>query len=56
MLGISHGIFIIILIILFLIASFIMLLSKMGFLTRIKFKQISLPSSTIIYRKYTGSY
>jgi hypothetical protein len=33
-----------------------MLLSKMGYLTRIKFKQTILPNSTILYRKYKGNY
>jgi hypothetical protein len=51
-LGISHGVFVIILIIIFLIASFIVLLSKLGFLTKIKFNQGILPGSTIVYRKY----
>lgn len=56
MLGISHGYFIIIVIVLFLIASLIMLLSKLGFLTRITFKQVVLPASTIIYAHYMDRY
>lgn len=56
MLGISHGVFMIILIILFLISSFIMLLYKMGFLTRIKFKQVMLKQSKIVYAHFQDNY
>lgn len=56
MLGISHPAFIIILIVLFLVLSFVVLLWKMGLLTTISFKQVSLPQSNIIYTKYKGNY
>lgn len=56
LLGIEHKHFIIILIVLFLIASLVMLLSKLGFLTRITFKQVLLPGSTIVYTKYKARY
>lgn len=56
MLGISHPVFIIILIVLFLILSFVVLLWKMGLLSKIKFKQVTLPQSNIIYTKYKGNY
>lgn len=33
-----------------------MLLSKLGFLTKIAFKQVVLPGSTIVYTKYKARY
>ena len=56
MLGLTHGQFIIFLIVLFLILSFFMLLKKMGFLTTIKFKYMTLPKTKFVYQKYEGNY
>lgn len=56
MLGISHAVFMIILIILFLISSFFVMLWKMGIFTKIKFKQTTFPKSEVIYAKFEGKY
>lgn len=42
-LGISHGVFVIIVLIVFLIASFVVFLKKLGFLNRITFKYCIFP-------------
>lgn len=55
-LGLSNSQFIIGLIVLFLVVSFIMMLKNLGFLNRIVFKQMTLPKSKFLYKKYTGSY
>ena len=54
--GISHFQFIIILIVAFLLLSFILLMYKLGFLTKIKFKQYTLPKTTVLFTHYEGSY
>lgn len=55
-LGISHGVFVIIVIIIFLIASFIVFLNKLGFLNRITFKYCIFPESNVLYAKFSGKY
>jgi hypothetical protein len=55
-LEISHVAFIILLIVIFLITSFIVMLWKLGLLTKIEFKNVTFPKSNIIYTKYNGRY
>lgn len=45
-----------VLIAIFLIASFFVMLSKLGLMTNIKFKQITLSKSRIVYTKFKDSY
>ena len=54
--GISHFQFVIILILAFLLLSLIVLLYKLGLLSKISFKQYTLPTSTILFTHYSGSY
>lgn len=54
--GVSHGVFMIILIVLFLIASFIVMLYKLGLITKIKFGLIVLSKSQIVYTNFSGSF
>ena len=56
MTGLSHTMFTIILIIIFFIVSIIMFFSKLGFLTAIKFKTVTLPPIKVVYTNYEGSY
>jgi hypothetical protein len=56
MLGVSHIAFMVILVILFLIFSFVVMLWKLGLMTSIRFTRIAFPQSNIIYTKYKGRY
>lgn len=55
-LEISHGQFIIILIVLFLVFSLVYFLYKLGLLTRIKFTEVKLSPSHLVFISYQGSY
>ena len=56
MIGLSHATFIILLIVVFLLASVVMFFSKLGFLTSIKFKTATFPPAKVVYTIYEGSY
>ncbi len=54
--GVSHGVFMIILIVLFLVVSFIVMLYKLGLITKIRFGLIALSKSQIVYANFSGSF
>ena len=56
MMGVSHPVFMLLLVLVFLVVSVVMFFSKLGFLTAIKFKTITFPHSRVIYTVYEGSY
>ena len=56
MIGMSHQGFLVLLLVGFFILSIIMFLSKLGFLSSIKFKHTTLPPCRVVYTCYEGSY
>ena len=56
MLGLSHTMFIVLLIVIFFLASIVMFFSKLGFLTSIKFRTATFPPAKVVYTIYEGSY
>lgn len=54
--GISHTFFMLALVVAFLLLSVVVFFSKLGFLTPIRFKNMTFPPSRVVYTRYEGSY
>jgi hypothetical protein len=55
-LGLSHLSFMVLLVVVFLVGSFVVMLWKLGLMTSIRLTHSTFPASNIVYTKYKGRY